>query len=94
VVCVIDAAEAARRCAGLPIVADLAAARLVAGPGGLDGIILTDTGAPQARFEQLLASAARHGFVAGSIVAPSLLGISTMPAVESVAESASAGASP
>jgi DNA-binding MarR family transcriptional regulator len=94
VVCLIDAAEAGRRCAGLPVVADLAAARLVARPGGLDAIILTDTGAPQARFEQLLASAARHGFAPGSIVAPSLLGISTMPAVEAVAEATSAEANP
>jgi hypothetical protein len=78
----------------LPVVADLAAARLLAGPGGLDGVILTDTGAPQARFEELLASAARHGFAPGSIVAPSLLGISTMPAAQSVAEAAGAEASP
>ena len=91
---VIDPGQAGGRCAGLPVVADLAAARLLAGPGGLDGIILTDTGAPQARFEQLLANAARHGFAAGSIVAPSLLGISAMPAVEPVVEAASAEASP
>ena len=91
---VIDADQAGGRCAGLPVAADLAAARLMAGPGGIDGIILTDTAAPQARFEQLLASAARHGFAPGSIVAPSLLGISTMPSGGSVAEAASAEASP
>jgi DNA-binding MarR family transcriptional regulator len=90
---VIDPGQAGGRCAGLPVVADLAAARLLAGPGGLDGIILTDTGAPQARFEQLLASAPRHGFASGSIVAPSLLGISTMPAAGAVAEAAGAEAS-
>ena len=94
VACVIDAAEAGRRCAGLPIVADLAAARRLvgsgaAGPGGLDGIILTDTEAPQARFEQLLASAAAHGFAAGSVVAPTLLGVSANPAAVSVLEAAS-----
>ena len=98
VVFVIDPSQAGGRCAGLPVVADLAAARLLAGsggaagPGGLDGIILTDTEAPQARFEQLLASAARHGFAAGSIAAPSLLGISTMPVAESMAEAAGAEA--
>lgn len=85
VVCVIDASEAGRRCAGLPIVADLAAARLLAGPGGLDGIILTDTEAPQARFEEARASAAQHGLAAGSVVAPTLLGISAHPVAVSVA---------
>ena len=76
VACVIDPGEAGRRCAGLAVVADLAAARAVAGAGGLDGVILTDTEAPQARFDALLASAAANGFVPGAIVAPSLLGVS------------------
>ena len=80
VACVIDRGFVGRHCAGLPVVADLAAARLAAGAGGLDGIILTDTEAPQACFEQLLASAAQHGFAPGSIVAPSLLGVSAIPA--------------
>jgi DNA-binding MarR family transcriptional regulator len=83
VACVIDAGEAGRRCAGVPVVADLAAARLASGPGGLDGIILTDTEAPQARFEQLAMHAAMHGFAADCIVAPSLLGVSAVPEVES-----------
>src|SRR5258707_7092430 len=47
VACVIDAQEAGRRCAGALVVADLTAAQLAAGPSGLDGIILTDTAAPQ-----------------------------------------------
>jgi DNA-binding MarR family transcriptional regulator len=89
VVCLIDAAEAGRFCAGLPVVADLAEGRLAAGPGGLDGIILTDTGAPQARFEELGASAARLGFAPGSLVAPSLLGISTMRAAGAAGAEAS-----
>jgi DNA-binding MarR family transcriptional regulator len=89
VACVIDSGLAGRRCAGVPVVADLAAAQRAVGPGGLDGIILTDTEAPQACFEQLLASAAQQGFAPGSIVAPSLLGVSEMTAalieVEAVA---------
>lgn len=85
-VCVIDRREAGRRCAGLPVVADLAAGRVLAGPGGLDGIILTDTEAPQARFEEVLASAAALGFAAGSVVAPTLLGVSPMPALVAMAE--------
>ena len=90
VVCVIDASASGRRCAGLPVVADLAAARAAADPGGLDGVILTDTEAPQARFEQLLEQAAQHGFAAGSVVAPTLLGVSANPVSLTVAEAAAA----
>jgi DNA-binding MarR family transcriptional regulator len=79
-VCVIDPGAAGKRCAGLPVVADLAAARLLAGPSGLDGVILTDTQAPQARFEALLASAGDQGMTACCILAPSLLAVSRMPA--------------
>jgi DNA-binding MarR family transcriptional regulator len=86
VACVIDASRAGRSCAGVPIVADLAAARLAAGPGGLDGIILTDTTAPQARFDELLAICTAHGFAPGSVVAPSLLAVSTTPAAPAMAE--------
>jgi len=92
VVCVIDAGLPGRRCAGLPVVADMAAARLAAGPGGLDGIILTDTEAPQARFDELLAIGAAYGFAPGAIVAPSLLGVSAMPAAIQAAEAVGAGA--
>ena len=90
VVCVIDASAGGLYCAGLPVVANLAAARAASGQGGLDGIILTDTEAPQARFEQLLASAAQHGFPAGSIVAPTLLGVSANPVSVAMAEPAGA----
>ncbi len=89
IVCVIDRAQAGRRCAGLPVVADLAAAQQAAGPGGIDGVILTDAEAPQARFDELLASAAACGIAAGSIVAPSLLGVS--PAAAAAAASADEG---
>jgi DNA-binding MarR family transcriptional regulator len=90
VACVIDPGPPGRRCAGLPVVADLAAARLAAGPDGLDGIILTDTEAPQARFEQLLASAAEHGVAPECIVAPSLLRVSLIPAAPAATEAAGA----
>jgi DNA-binding MarR family transcriptional regulator len=79
VVCVIAPAETGRRCAGLPVVADLNAARLAAGEAGLDGVILTDTLAPQARFEELLASGPQHGVPACCILAPSLLAVSRNP---------------
>src|SRR3954447_7898378 len=76
VVCIIDEAKAGLRLAGLPIVANLAAARLTAGVDGIDGVIVTDTSAPRSRFAALLASAAATGFPVADIVAPDLLGIS------------------
>lgn len=79
VACVIDPEGTGWRCAGLPVVADLKAARLAAGEAGLDGVILTDTIAPQSRFEQLLASAPQYGMPACCILAPSLLAVSRMP---------------
>jgi DNA-binding MarR family transcriptional regulator len=78
VVCVIERDET-RRCAGLPVVADLTAARLAAGEAGLDGVILTDTIAPQSCFEELLASAPQHGVPACCVLAPSLLAVSRTP---------------
>ncbi|MGE0260390.1 MAG: winged helix-turn-helix transcriptional regulator [Alphaproteobacteria bacterium] len=79
VVCVIDEEKPGRRLAGRPIVATLEAARLAAGAGGLDGVIVTDTTAPQLRFDALLANAAASGFAADGILAPDLLGISVAP---------------
>lgn len=87
VLCVIDPEAAGRSCAGLPIHADLGAARQAAGESGFDGVILTDTRAPQARFEELSAAAAAHGLAACRIVAPSLLGVSERPAFGLDAES-------
>src|SRR5262249_40302079 len=74
--CVIDPARAGGRCVGVPIVADFTAAQEL---GGFDGVILTDTLASQARFDELVASAPAYGLSAASIVAPSLLGISRSP---------------
>lgn len=86
IVCVINSQEAGRRCGGLPVVDDVGAAQLHAGAAPLDGLILTDTRAPQAQFEELLAAALRYGFGASQVVAPSLLGVSPAPAmVETVA---------
>jgi hypothetical protein len=53
VLCVIDPEQARCRCGGLAIVPDLAAALSRAGAKGLDGIIVTDTRAPQAMFDNL-----------------------------------------
>jgi DNA-binding MarR family transcriptional regulator len=80
IVCVVDAQQAGRRCGGVPIVGDIAAARACASPAPLDGLMLTDTHAPQSRFEELLAAAQQHGLRQDQLVAPSLLGISVVPA--------------
>ena len=80
IVCVVDAQQAGRRCGGVPIVGDIAAAQACASPAPLDGLMLTDTRAPQTRFEELLAAAQRHGLRPNQLVAPSLLGISVVPA--------------
>jgi DNA-binding MarR family transcriptional regulator len=77
IVCVVAEATWGRRCAGLAVVANLTAARRYAAPNAIDGIMLTDTGSPQASFEQLCALATQDGFAPESIVAPALLGIST-----------------
>jgi DNA-binding MarR family transcriptional regulator len=83
VACVIDSARAGGRCVGVPIVADLAAALEL---GGVDGVILTDTLAPQTLFDELIASAPAYGLAAACIVVPSLLGISRSPATAPIAE--------
>jgi DNA-binding MarR family transcriptional regulator len=76
VLCVIDQERAGRRCGGLPVVADVDAALTSFGPRRFDGIIVTDTQAPQANFERLLSAAELSGWASGSVVAPSLLRIS------------------
>jgi DNA-binding MarR family transcriptional regulator len=78
VLCVVDPVSHARHCGGRPIVPDLAAAMADASRP-LDGIILTDTQAPQASFDALLEVARQSGLAASAILAPSLLRIS--PAV-------------
>ncbi|MBV8890344.1 MAG: winged helix-turn-helix transcriptional regulator [Alphaproteobacteria bacterium] len=80
VVCVIDSRESRRSCAGRIIVADLAAAQRLAGPAGLDGLVLTDTRSPQHSFEHLAGIAGCHGLAVARIAAPDLLGIAASAA--------------
>jgi DNA-binding MarR family transcriptional regulator len=80
IVCIVDSAAVGKRCAGLPVVADLAAAKHCAAPHGLDAIVLTDTRSPQTSFEQLCALTAQDGFPPDSVIVPRLLGISPVPA--------------
>lgn len=79
VLCVIDSGARGRRCGGRPIVADLSAATSD-DSRPLDAVILTDTQAPQASFETLLAIARRNGLAESSVLAPSLLRISAVSA--------------
>jgi DNA-binding MarR family transcriptional regulator len=76
VTCVIDSRQAGRRCGGVPVVPDLAAALKCGNAGGLDGIILTDTQSPQASFDRLSSLAEQSGLPRHSVVAPSILRIS------------------
>jgi DNA-binding MarR family transcriptional regulator len=89
VVCVIDPARAGGRCVSVPIVADLATAQQ---QGAFDGVILTDTQAPQRRFDELIASGPAYGLPAVCVVAPNLLGISRLtvpvPVADPIAEPA------
>jgi DNA-binding MarR family transcriptional regulator len=85
VLCVIDSEAQSRRCGGRPIVADLSTATSDA-TRPLDGVILTETQAPQASFETLLATARRNGLAESSVLAPSLLRVS--PAFAPVEEDA------
>jgi DNA-binding MarR family transcriptional regulator len=84
VLCVIDPEQPGRRCGGLAIVPDLPAALLLAGVRGVDGVIVTDTRAPQASFENLLSAVELSKLPAGCVVAPNLLRISQVliPAIE------------
>jgi DNA-binding MarR family transcriptional regulator len=79
VLCVIDLEKAGRRCAGLAVLPDLAAALGAAGEAGLDAVILTDMRAPQASFEALAAAAEGLGWSAERVLTPGLLRISRFP---------------
>jgi DNA-binding MarR family transcriptional regulator len=75
---IIDAGEAGRRFAGMPVVASL----VEFGAGCVDAVIITDVRAPQATFEAVQATAAALGFAQDRILAPRLLRISPIaPAV-------------
>ena len=78
IVAVIDAAGGPS-CAGRPVVRDLAAVLALAGDGPLEAVIVTDTRAPQASFEAILAEASGHGMAAGRVLAPELLRITPRP---------------
>jgi len=76
---VIDPERPGRHCGGLPIVPDLDTALMRTGAEGVDGIIVTDTRAPQANFDNLLSAVELGGLPTGCVVAPSLLHISRTP---------------
>ena len=76
VLCVIDPEQRGRRCGGLAIVPDLETALSRDGTQRMDGIIVTDTRAPQANFDTLRSAVELYGLPASCVVAPSLLRIS------------------
>ena len=76
VLCVIDPEQQGRRCGGLAIVPDLETALSRDGARRIDGIMVTDTRAPQASFDNLRLAVEFYGLSAGCVVAPSLLRIS------------------
>jgi predicted transcriptional regulator len=73
IVCVIDPETTARSCAGRPVAADLAAALALAGTGGIDALLVTDTRAPQQAFVAARAAAEAAGLTPGHVLAPELL---------------------
>lgn len=81
----VDAQQAGERCGGLPIVAGIPVAPALADPASLDGLILTDTQAPEARFDELIAGVAAFGLDLRQIVASKLLRISVLAVVAEVA---------
>ena len=84
IVCVLDEQQVGER-GGLPIVADIPVAPALADPALLDGLILTDTQVPEARYDELIACVAASGPDLRQIVAPKLFGISAPPVVAEVA---------
>jgi hypothetical protein len=65
--------------AGIPV------APALADPASLDGLTLTHTQVPEARHDELIACVTASGLDLRQIVAPKLLGLSTLPVVEEVA---------
>jgi len=85
IVCVIDGQTDLRRCAGKPVVDDLAAAlNLARAGGGLDGFLITDTLAPQSRYDRMVTDSAGAGFPAEYIMAPHLLRITQVANVQAM----------
>lgn len=85
IVCIADARMDGCRCAGLPVVKDLSAALQLAGKGGLDGFLVTDTQSPQSIYDLVVSQAAAAGFAAGRVMAPPLLRIAPAAVVPEAA---------
>ena len=77
IVSVVDDRVGHSRCAGVPIVADVAAALRA---GGIDGFLVTDTQAPQAAYDRAADALAATGYAPDRILAPPMLHISRVSA--------------
>jgi hypothetical protein len=67
------------------VVKDLSAALQLAGKGGLDGFLVTDTQSPQSIYDLVVSQAAAAGFAAGRVMAPPLLRIAPAAVVPEAA---------
>lgn len=78
VLCIVDSDAQHTHCAGISIVESVnAAERLAMSQGGIDGFLVTDTQAPQATYDSLVAQVVTEGFPSDRVFAPPLLRVST-----------------
>lgn len=75
IVAVIDSAGL-QNCAGRPVVENFVAALARVAPASLDAVVITDMSAPQACFEDAVATAGQYGIAVERVLAPELLRIS------------------
>jgi DNA-binding MarR family transcriptional regulator len=76
IVCIADAEAQNSRCAGVSVVADIAAAvQFASHGGGIDGFLITDTQAPQSVYDAVVEQAAIAKIAAECVLAPPLLRI-------------------
>jgi DNA-binding MarR family transcriptional regulator len=81
IVAVVDVDGTSRSCAGRPVVHDFAAALTLLGSQPPDAIVITDTRAPQARFDAMVMEMSRHSLDPDHILAPQLLHITRRAAL-------------
>ncbi len=75
IVGIIDPAQVQKRCAGHSVVGDLAQAALLAGPRGVQAILVTDGSAPHESLQAAQAAAANHGLTPDRVMVLELLAV-------------------
>jgi DNA-binding MarR family transcriptional regulator len=76
VVAVFDSGSV-QKCVGKPVISDFSDLFSLRAAGGFEALIITDTIAPQSRFETTATEAAKYGMIAERILTPELLRISS-----------------